>query len=268
MFARSFRFAALASAATLAACATAAPGSEPIVTAPPVTPPVTTPVVPYEALTLFDAPHEREIPVALYRPSTTSGFTPPLVVLSHGNASRNTYYSFIAEALAARGYLVASIQHQLPNDPPIAQTGDIYEQRMPAWLQGEASVDYVMREMEARGIANLSGGVVLIGHSHGGDITMLFARDFPERVRAAISLDNLRMPLPRTRSPQICSIRASDTNADPDVLPNEEDANYYGIRIVKIEGLKHGDMQDWAAPEFKQQILAAIFQCLDAQPVS
>ena len=267
---QSFRTApwmALGSALALAACATAPDAS----VSPPVTPPTTIPPVvsgPYEALDLFDVARARAVPVALYRPlAATLGVKPRLAVISHGNGSRNIYYSFIAEALAARGMLVAAIQHQLPDDPPLAMSGDIYAERMPAWLVGEANVEFVMRELAARGQTDLSGGAVLIGHSHGGDITMIFTRDYPEQVRAAISLDNLRVPLPRTRTPQICSIRASDTDADDGVLPSEEDAAYYGIRIVKIEGLKHGDMQDWAAPEFKQQMLDAIFQCLDAEPM-
>jgi dienelactone hydrolase len=256
------------SALALTACATAPDASvSPPVISPPNAPPPA--IVPYEPLTLIDPARGREIPVALYHPiSTQPDGRAPLALVSHGNGSRNIYYSFISEALAARGYLVAAIQHQLPDDPPLAMTGDIYAERMPAWRLGEANLDYVMRELDARGLADESRGVVLVGHSHGGDISLLFAQDYPSRVRTAISLDNLRVPLPRTRSPQICSIRASDTTADEGVLPSEEDAAYYGIRIVKIEGIKHGDMQDWAAPEFKQQMIDAINQCLDAVPVS
>jgi dihydrofolate reductase len=40
--------------------------------------------------------------------------------------------------------------------------------------------------------------VTLIGHSNGGDIAMLFARNHPQFVKKIISLDSLRMPFPRT----------------------------------------------------------------------
>ena len=43
----------------------------------------------------------------------------PVAVLNHGNTVKNTEYSFLANLLAARGYLVASIQQDLPTDPPL-----------------------------------------------------------------------------------------------------------------------------------------------------
>ena len=43
----------------------------------------------------------------------------PIAFISNGNTVKNTEYSFLANALAARGYLVASVQQDLPTDPPL-----------------------------------------------------------------------------------------------------------------------------------------------------
>ena len=43
----------------------------------------------------------------------------PVAIISNGNTVKNTEYSFLANVFAARGYLVASIQQDLPTDPPL-----------------------------------------------------------------------------------------------------------------------------------------------------
>src|SRR3979409_208042 len=48
----------------------------------------------------------------------------PVAILNHGNTVKNTEYSFLANAFAARGYLAISPQHDLPTDPPMVTTVD------------------------------------------------------------------------------------------------------------------------------------------------
>jgi predicted dienelactone hydrolase len=43
----------------------------------------------------------------------------PVAILNHGNTVKFTEYSFLANLFAARGYLVVSIQHDLPTDAPM-----------------------------------------------------------------------------------------------------------------------------------------------------
>lgn len=256
--------ASLALALALGACASMPDKTK----TEPLEPPLPVRAEPsFESITLFDAVREREIPVALYEPVRRAGEAlPPLVVFSHGNASRNTYYSFINEALAERGYLVASIQQQLPDDPPLAMSGNIFQQRMNSWILGEDNIDYVVEDLRARGLVEPNGKLVLIGHSHGGDISFFYASHFPSRVRAAISLDNLRVPAPHTANPKICTIRAADPLADPGVVPDQEEQNEYDISVVQVPGIKHGDMQDWAPEAQKQEMLSAILACLGETP--
>ena len=55
----------------------------------------------------------------------------PVAIISNGNTVKNTEYSFLANVLAADGYLVASIQQDLPSDPPLmTKVGQPYVGRL------------------------------------------------------------------------------------------------------------------------------------------
>jgi predicted dienelactone hydrolase len=79
----------------------------------------------HETLDLYDAARQRPVSVDIavrrdYEMKAESGFSKlPIAIISNGNTVKNTEYSFLANALAARGYLVASIQQDLPSDPPL-----------------------------------------------------------------------------------------------------------------------------------------------------
>src|SRR3979409_1055091 len=73
----------------------------------------------HETLNLFDAARQRPVAVDLavrrdYERKANDGYWKlPVAVISNGNTVKNTEYSFLANVLAARGYLVASIQQDL-----------------------------------------------------------------------------------------------------------------------------------------------------------
>ena len=237
---------ALAFMLAAAGCAAPAPGRPAAAPAP-------------STLELFDKSRQRRIPVALY--GAAAGRPRPLAILSHGYGGRSTDYGFIARALAARGYVVASIQQDLPGDPVPASQGDLATLRRPIWQLGADSIRFTIEALHARRIADRRPAV-LIGHSNGGDMTMLFAARHPELARAAISLDNRRMAMPRTARPRICSVRSSDFPADPGVLPTPEEQRAHAMLIAGIPGLRHDDMTDSATAAQKQAMLKLIFACL------
>src|SRR6516165_1025391 len=78
----------------------------------------------HEAVELFDSKRGRPVPVevTVRRDSEVAAMAGlkklPVAILNHGNTVKNTEYSFVANVLALRGYLVLSIQHDLPGDPP------------------------------------------------------------------------------------------------------------------------------------------------------
>src|SRR3954449_3176504 len=55
----------------------------------------------------------------------------PVAILNHGNTVKNTEYSFLSNAFAARGYLAIAPQHDLPTDPPMmTKVDEIYVGRL------------------------------------------------------------------------------------------------------------------------------------------
>lgn len=219
---------------------------------------------PHASLTpieLTDAARGRAIPVSLY--GYADGNRPrPLAVISHGLGSRSTAYTFLADALVKRGYVVASIQHELPGDEPLAMGEDLFRRRFPNWQAGADTILFVIRALRSRGIAKAREKVVLVGHSNGGDMSMLFASEHPDMTHAVFSLDNRRMPLPRTRHPRICSIRSSDQPADTGVLPTPEEQRALHIRVTTVTDLTHNAMSDWGTAEQKAAMRMQLLQCI------
>lgn len=208
---------------------------------------------------LHDSARQRAIPVKLYGASW--GQPRPLALISHGYGGRNTDYSFIAEALAARGYVVASVQHEMMGDPPLPAQGDPAVVRRPSWERGAANLHFAIGEMRRMGLADRRP-VLLIGHSHGGDSSMLFAAKHRGLTATVFTLDNRRMRMPRTARPRICSVRSSDQPADPGVLPTAAEQKRYRMAIGTVPGLVHNDMSDAATSDQKKAMLGWLWRCL------
>ena len=82
-----------------------------------------------ESLALHDDSRNRDVPVelAISRRAELKamlfGIKPRVAIVNHGNTVKNTEYSFVGDVLATQGYLVASIQNDLPGDPPLSMQG-------------------------------------------------------------------------------------------------------------------------------------------------
>src|SRR3954464_10920380 len=51
----------------------------------------------------------------------------PVAILNHGNTVSFTEYSFLANVVAAHGYMAISIQHDLPTDAPmVTKVGELF----------------------------------------------------------------------------------------------------------------------------------------------
>lgn len=216
-----------------------------------------------EILDLMDASRGRPVPVALYRP-TQPARQMRLAVLSHGYGAKHTEYSFIARYLATQGYVVASVQHEVPGDEPLPSTGNPYQTRMPSWRRGMQNILFVIETMKAAEPGLDTAHVLLVGHSHGGDSSILLATEHPARVDAVISLDNRRMPWPRASRPTLFSIRSSDQRADNGVIPSPEEQARFGMRIVTLPATKHDDMWDGASEAQQAEILGHVGRFLEA----
>lgn len=198
-----------------------------------------------DTLTFYDASRARTIPVALYRPPNRHC---PLVVLSHGYGQNKggdyLAYSYLTEYLAGRGYFVASIQHELPSDELLPTTGNLQVLRRPFWERGADNIRFVIEALRRIHPEVDFSEICLIGHSNGGDMTALFAHKYPAGASKIITLDNRRMALPRTLSPRVCSLRSSDQLPDEGVLPTPEEQRRFEMRIVRLSGVTHNEMDD------------------------
>jgi hypothetical protein len=189
----------------------------------------------------------------------------PAAILNHGNTVKFTEYSFLANVFAARGYIVISIQHDLPTDPPmVTKVGELYVGRQPQYLRGVANIRFAVEEMKKVQPNADYDHLTLVGHSAGADISMYFAKLHPELVKKVVTLDNLRVPFITDGRFKILSFRSKDPvfKTDPGVVPSEEICEKAGITVVRTT-FQHNDMRDTGPEEAKQSIEGMVDKFLD-----
>ena len=180
----------------------------------------------------------------------------PVAILNHGNTVKNTEYSFLANIFAGRGYLVISPQHDLPTDPPmVTKAGELYVGRLPQIQRGVTNIRFAIEQMRKVHPNADYNRVTMIGHSMGGDISMYFAKQYPDEIKNVVTLDNLRVPFMTDGKFRILSFRSKDPQfkTDPDVIPTEEQREGAGITLVQTS-FQHDDMRDTGPDEAKNSI--------------
>src|SRR6516164_1518851 len=220
----------------------------------------------HEALNLIDTARARPVSVDLavrrdYEMKANAGYWKlPVAIISNGNTVKNTEYSFLANVLAARGYLVASIQQDLASDPPLmTKVGLPYVGRRGVYMRCEANILFVLGELQKRQPNAYYDHLTLVGHSNGGDVSMYVAKQHPNLVSKVITLDNLRVPFVLSNKLKILSFRSKDPNfkTDPGVLPTPTQAKTGGIDIINT-GALHTDLSDRGPDALKEKIQASL----------
>lgn len=209
-------------------------------------------------LSLFDSARNRPVPLCIYAPLKEGKGKLKPALISHGYGGKNNEYGFIAAYLATHGYYVVSIQQDLPEDAPMPNTGKPYEVRMPFWKRGAESILFTLNELKKTKPSLDYQHLLLVGHSNGGDMSMLFAKDYPGLAAAIISLDNRRMPFLRADRPRVLSLRSSDQPADSGVIPTPAEQARYRMKVVKLPATIHNDMWDGATEAQKAEMLRYI----------
>ncbi|OKO71811.1 hydrolase [Bradyrhizobium sp. NAS80.1] len=217
----------------------------------------------HETVTFYDASRDnRPVPVDIAvrwdkEMQANAGMIKlPVAVINHGNTVKNTEYGFLANIFAARGYMVVSPQHDLPTDPPmVTKPGELYVGRLPQILRGVANIHLAMQEMKKVQPNADYEKVTMVGHSMGGDITMYFAKQYPDEVKKVVTLDNLRVPFVTAGKFKILSFRSHDPQfkTDAGVIPTDEECEKAGIQVVKTE-FQHNDMRDTGPDVAKNSI--------------
>jgi pimeloyl-ACP methyl ester carboxylesterase len=180
----------------------------------------------------------------------------PVAILNHGNTVKFTEYSFLANAFAARGYMAVSIQHDLPTDAPmVTKVGELYVGRLAQIQRGVANIKFAVEQMRAQRPNADYDHLTVVGHSMGGDITMYFAKQYPDEVRRVVTLDNLRVPFITDGKFKILSFRSKDPQfkTDPGVIPSADICEKAGITVVQTN-FQHNDMRDTGPDQAKSSI--------------
>ena len=217
----------------------------------------------HETLTFYDATRDNRpvaVDVAVRRDKemqANAGLIKlPVAILNHGNTVKHTEYSFLANAFAARGYIAISIQHDLPTDPPmVTKVGELYVGRLPQIQRGIANIRFAVDEMRKVEPNADFDHLTMVGHSMGGDISMYFAKMYPDQTKKVVTLDNLRVPFMTDGKFKILSFRSKDPvfKTDPGVIPADEDCEKAGITVVRT-GFQHNDMRDTGPDAAKSSI--------------
>src|SRR3954462_2890419 len=217
----------------------------------------------HETITFYDAARDnRPVPVDIAvrwdkEMQANAGMIKlPVAILNHGNTVKNTGYSFLANIFAARGYLVISPQHDLPGDPPmVTKVGEPYVGRLPQIQRGVANIHFAIHEMTKLQPNADYEKVTMVGHSMAGDISMYFAKEYPDEMKKVVTLDNLRVPFLTDGKFKILSFRSNATHLKPDpgVVPDDEQCEQAGITVVNT-GFQHNDMRDTGPDAAKSSI--------------
>ncbi|MFN0204059.1 MAG: alpha/beta hydrolase family protein [Bacteroidia bacterium] len=223
------------------------------------------PKVQADSLNLYDSTRNRSIPVVCYHLNSAEK-SKPVVIFSHGYGGNrggdNVAYTYLTETLAAAGYFVASIQHELPTDDTLPRGGIPKMVRKANWERGVQNIHFTIKELQ-RVYPKLNyRRLSLIGHSNGGDMTMLFAHTYPNLIQKAISLDNRRMDLPLTNNPRIYSLRSSDMPADEGVIPSLSDQKKYQITVIYLPNTPHNNMDNNANEAQGKEIVTYLLKFL------
>ena len=156
----------------------------------------------HQTITFYDPARDNRpvaVDVAVRRDkemqATAGMITLPVAILNHGNTVKFTEYSFLANIFAARGYLAISIQHDLPTDAPmVTKAGELYVGRLPQYQRDVANIRFAVDEMKKVETNADYDHLTMVGHSNGGDVSMYFAKMYPDEIKKVVTLDNLRVP--------------------------------------------------------------------------
>ena len=216
-------------------------------------------VVSAENITIRDSVRDRSIPIEINFPIEYENCTHQkrcqVAFVSAGNHVPFTKYKFITKSLNEHGYMTVSIDHELPNDPPLSKTGDLYQTRIENWKRGAKTIKYLKGKLESRFPTYDFNKLTLVGHSNGGDISAWFSNDNNDYIHQLITLDSKRVSLPKNNNIRVLSIRSPEYPTALGVLPTIEDQKLYGICIVDMSASKHMDFTDFGVDRVQKKTI-------------
>jgi pimeloyl-ACP methyl ester carboxylesterase len=146
----------------------------------------------------------------------------------------------------------------------VTKVGEIYVGRLPQYQRGVANIRFAVDELKKLQPNADYDHLTMVGHSNGGDISMYFAKMYPDEIKKVVTLDNLRVPFMTDGRFKILSFRSKDPvfKADPGVVPDEALCEKSGITVVQT-GYQHTDMSDRGPDEVKSTIQGMLDKFLE-----
>ena len=90
----------------------------------------------------------------------------------------------------------------------VTKVGEPYVGRLPQIQRGVANIHFALHEMKKAQPNADYDKVTMVGHSMGGDISMYFAKQYPDEIKKVVTLDNLRVPFLTDGKFKILSFRS------------------------------------------------------------
>jgi len=193
----------------------------------------------------------------------------PVVVLTHGFTGTFTDYTYLAEDLASRGYVVVSVNHTYEATATELSDGRLEKSVYGSYLNRYTKYDvdsvaqaltvrlqdlrFVLEQLTA--LNRAPGGpflgrldvtqLALVGHSLGG-LTTLQALALEPRFKAGIVLDGAVTPRPmRAIRQPVLTLSAGDSHADPEECRMWA-APQTALLAVRLPGVEHIALSDAA----------------------
>ncbi|MGB8604905.1 alpha/beta fold hydrolase, partial [Bradyrhizobium sp.] len=134
----------------------------------------------------------------------------------------------------------------------------------PQYQRGVANIKFAVEEMQKVQPNEDYGRLTVVGHSAGADISMSFAKMYPDQIKKVVTLDNLRVPFMTDGKFKILSFRSKDPRfkTDPGVIPSKGVREKSGITVIQT-GYQHTDMSDRGPDDVKSAIDGMLDKFLD-----
>lgn len=208
-----------------------------------------------ETIIVQDSVRGRSIPISIQFPESRDNCHLDnqcnVAFISAGNKVPYMKYQFITQELNKDGYMTVAVNHELPNDPPLSITGDLYQTRIENWQRGADTLNFLQHELSHRFPSYSFESLTLIGHSNGGDISAWLGEK--SYVYQLITLDSKRVALPKSNKIRVLSIGASEYPTKAGIMPTNSEQKKYGSCVVKIPNSKHMDLTDYGSEEVKDK---------------
>ncbi len=185
---------------------------------------------------LKDASRNRNFYADVYQPQRWRNGKTPVIVLSHGLASRPADFATVGKHLSSYGYLVIMPQHpgsdyQQAQDLLNGFSREVFYKN--EFLDRPKDIRYVLDELERRNQAEFSGRldlttVGMIGHSFGGTTALMMAG-------AEIDWNHLRQECTTTNYPNtslLLQCRALDLDQNNESFRDERITSVFAMNPV------------------------------------